>query len=53
MAMTMFDRDTANKIRNLTAEEEVLYLETIGENPYGFVPRDLFDPGEAGVVYAI
>ena len=51
--MTMLDRDTAEPIRELTAHEERLYLATIGNDPIGYVRRDLFDPGMSGVVYAI
>lgn len=51
--MLMCDRDTATPIRWLTDEEEVRYLAAIGKDPYGFVPRDMFDPGMDGVVYAV
>jgi hypothetical protein len=51
--MTMFERDTAEPIRELSHDEAARYLEYVGDDPMGYVQRGFFDPGVPGVVYAI
>lgn len=51
--MKMYDRDTAEVIRELTHDESSKYLDLIGDDPCGFVARSVFDPGQKGIIYAI